>query len=90
MSKEIAFTKVSSKGQIVIPTKIRKKIGIRDGNIFTITENKGLIVLKKLKTGLSPDDIKTLKSIHDAWDEIEHKKGGKTKPKEFFKEFAKW
>ncbi|MDE1831934.1 MAG: hypothetical protein KGI02_06120 [Thaumarchaeota archaeon] len=36
------------------------------------------------------DDIKTLKSIHEAWHEIENGKGGKAKISKFFMEFAKW
>lgn len=35
-------------------------------------------------------DIKTLKSIDEAWQEIESGKGGKAKASKFFMEFAKW
>lgn len=84
------FTTISSKGQIVIPSKMRKKLDIRDGNIFVITEKKGLIVLKKMNQHLDQDDIETLKSINDAWKEIESGKSGKAKPAKFFAEFAKW
>lgn len=53
-----------------------------------ITVKKGLIVLKKLKQGLNQDDIKTLRSIHEAWQEIENGKGGKAKAsKKFVDEF---
>ena len=38
MSNEITFTTISSKGQIVIPNKVRKKLDIKDGNVFAITE----------------------------------------------------
>jgi len=90
MSNETMFTTVSSKGQIVIPNKVRKKLDIKDGNVFAITEKKGLIVLKKVNQELSQDDVKTLKSIHEAWQEIESGKGGKTKASKFFMEFTKW
>ena len=90
MSNDMAFTIVSSKGQIVIPNKVRKKLGIKDGNVFTIIEKKGLIVLKKIDQKLTPDDINTLQSIQEAWKEIEGGKGGAAKTSEFFKEFAKW
>jgi AbrB family looped-hinge helix DNA binding protein len=90
MSNEITFTTISSKGQIVIPNKVRKKLDIKDGNVFTITEKKGLIVLKKVTQKLSQDDIKTLESIRDAWEEIENSKGGKANNSKFFVEFAKW
>ena len=90
MSNEIMFTTISSKGQIVIPSKVRKKLDIKDGNVFTITEKKGLIVLKKLSQKLSQDDVMTLESIDGAWKEIESGKGGKANTKKFFAEFAKW
>lgn len=90
MSNDMAFTTVSSKGQIVIPNKVRKRLGIKDGNVFTITEKKGLIVLKKLNQGLTADDLSTLQSIEEAWKEIEGRKGGTAKVSKFFKEFAKW
>ncbi len=90
MSNETMFTTVSSKGQIVIPNKVRKKLDIKDGNVFAITEKKGLIVLKKVNQELSHDDIKTLKSIHEAWQEIESRKGGKARASKFFAEFARW
>ena len=66
MSNETMFTTVSSKGQIVIPNKVRKKLDIKNGNVFAITEKKGLIVLKKVNQELSQEDIKTLRLIHDA------------------------
>jgi AbrB family looped-hinge helix DNA binding protein len=90
MSNEITFTTISSKGQIVIPNRVREKLDIKEGNVFAITEKKGLIVLKKINQQLSQDDIKTLKSIHDAWKEIENSKGGKTTTSKFLAEFAKW
>ncbi len=90
MSNDIMFTTISSKGQIVIPKKVRKKLDIQDGNIFTITEKKGLIVLKKQSPELSQDDITTLESINEAWNEIQNSKGGKSNTKKFFAEFAKW
>jgi AbrB family looped-hinge helix DNA binding protein len=90
MSNDTMFTTVSSKGQIVIPNKVRKKLDIKDGNVFVITEKKGLIVLKKIRQELSKDDINTLSSIHEAWQEIESGKGGKAKVSKFLTEFAKW
>jgi len=77
------------KGQIVIPNKVRKKLDIKDGNVFVITK-KDLIVLKKINQELNQDDIKTLRSIHKAWQEIENGKGEKSKASKFFIEFAKW
>ena len=49
-----------------------------------------MITEKEVNQKLSKDDIKTLNSIHDAWQEIENCKSGKAKASKFFIEFAKW
>ena len=89
MSNEITFTTASSKGQVVIPNKFRKKLGIKDGNVFVITEKNGLIVLKKLNQKLSPADIKTLNSLQESWHDIESGRGGKATISKFFIEFSR-
>jgi antitoxin PrlF len=48
--------KVSSKGQIVIPREIRKKLGMKDGEKLLVLTRDGDILLRKAK-GLSLDDI---------------------------------
>jgi AbrB family looped-hinge helix DNA binding protein len=89
-AQDIQFTKASSKGQIVIPTRIRKKLDIREGSVLAVSAEKGLIVLKKVNSGLSAEDLKTLKLVEEAWKDIE---GGKYKVREkeaFFKELKGW
>jgi len=51
---------------------------------------KSLRAFKVTNQELNQDDIKTLRSIHEAWQEIENGKGGKAKASKFFMEFAKW
>ena len=46
---EIEFTKLSSKGQIVIPRKIRKRLDLADGTPFAIVEQGDEIIIKKIK-----------------------------------------
>jgi antitoxin PrlF len=48
--------KVSSKGQIVIPREIRKKIGVKGGEKLLVLTRDGDIVLRKTQE-LSIDDI---------------------------------
>ena len=48
--------KVSSKGQIVIPREIRKKLGMKSGEKLLVLTRDGDIVLRKAKE-LSLDDI---------------------------------
>jgi len=65
------FTKASSKGQVVIPTKIRKELGIREGSILAVAAKRGMIILKKVESGLTGEDLKSLKLVEEAWKDIE-------------------
>jgi AbrB family looped-hinge helix DNA binding protein len=44
---DVAITKMSSKGQVVIPAEMRK--GIKAGEKLLIIENKEQLILKKVK-----------------------------------------
>ena len=93
MKKDIEIpelTRASSKGQIVIPTDIRKKFGIKEGSILGITAKNDMIVLKKLDTKMKPEDLKTLKLIEEAWKDIEEGRYKVATVDNFFKEMAKW
>ena len=41
--------KMSSKGQIVIPQNIRKKMNLEEGNLLLVLEGKDSICLKKIE-----------------------------------------
>lgn len=87
---EVAFTKASSRGQIVIPTKMRKRFGIREGSVFTIAARNDMIVLKKINSDLSEQDLKSLKAIEEAWKDIEHGRYHVMPKKSFLKELEEW
>lgn len=84
------FTKASSKGQIVIPTKIRKKLDIREGSVLAVAAEKDMIVLKKVESGLSANDLKTLRLVEEAWKDIEKGRYAVRSKEAFFKELKKW
>ena len=93
MKKDIELpelTKVSSKGQVVIPHDIRKKFGLRKGSILGISAKKNMIVMKKLDKEMTAEDLETLKSIEEAWKDIEEGRYKSATPDEFFKELEKW
>ena len=93
MKKQIGMpglTKASSKGQIVIPTDIRRRLKIKKGSVFAISAKKNMLVLKKLETGMKPEDLKTLKLLEEAWEDIEKGKYKIYSKEAFFKEFKKW
>ncbi len=60
---EITTTKMSSKGQIVVPQNIREELQAKEGTIFTIINNKDTILLKKIKTPSKESIIKDLEKI---------------------------
>lgn len=45
----IATTKLSSKGQVVIPESIRKRLGLEPGTEFVVLGDKDVVVLKTVK-----------------------------------------
>jgi AbrB family looped-hinge helix DNA binding protein len=44
-----ATTKLSSKGQVVIPEEIRKRLGLETGTQFVVVGEGDVVVLKALK-----------------------------------------
>ena len=86
----VEFTKASSKGQIVIPTRIRKKLDIREGSVLAVAAENDMIVLRKVESGLSADDLKTLKLVEEAWRDIESGRYRVREREAFFKELKGW
>lgn len=44
--KNMATTKLSSKGQVVIPEAIRRRLGLESGTEFVVLGDDGTVVLK--------------------------------------------
>ena len=49
---DVATTRMSSKGQVVIPEQIRIKLGLRAGVQFVVVGSPGVVILKTI----SPPD----------------------------------
>jgi AbrB family looped-hinge helix DNA binding protein len=45
---ELATTKMSSKGQVVIPEDIRKRLGLKAGSQFVVAAGKDAVILKTI------------------------------------------
>ena len=64
---EIEITKITSKGQVVIPQNIRRKAGLKEGERFLVYNNKDSIILKRtrdLESVENTDEFeKTFKSM---------------------------
>lgn len=81
------ITKLSSKGQVVIPDKLRQ--GIEVGTPFVVTKQNDLIILKKVD-GLTEQEKEEMKELDEIWREIDEGKGVTMSKKEFFKEMESW
>jgi AbrB family looped-hinge helix DNA binding protein len=44
----VATTKLSSKGQVVIPENIRKKLHLKAGSQFVVVGDKDVVILKNI------------------------------------------
>lgn len=78
------IARVSSKGQIVIPTDIRQRLGIREGSVFAVSSVDGdMVVMKKVKNPVTREDIETLADVKRAWEQIERGEGRTYTVKEF-------
>ncbi len=48
MASSVEMTKISSKGQVVIPKSIRDRLGLREGDRIAVEENQGRVILHKI------------------------------------------
>jgi AbrB family looped-hinge helix DNA binding protein len=67
----VGITKISSKGQVVIPKDIRDKLNVKEGNLFVITEEDNSIFLKKIE----PPKINTWRRATKPFKEAAKKSG---------------
>ena len=84
------YTRASSKGQIVIPARIRKKLGVRDGSLFAVASERDMIILKKVDTKVTKEDMKTLRLVEEAWEDKESGRYRSRSVEAFFKELKEW
>lgn len=59
----IETTRMSSKGQVVIPFDIREEMNANEGTVFAVVGNRDTVVLKKIATPSREDLIKDLEKI---------------------------
>jgi len=91
MKTKIEITRISSKGQIVIPQSIRNQMSIGEGSVFAVlSPKKDTLVLKKIESQISKEDLETLRGLERAWKQIEEGKYRKYTREEFLKKLEKW
>jgi AbrB family looped-hinge helix DNA binding protein len=86
---DVAITKISSKGQIVIPTSMRKDL--TKGEQFLIIKEDKTLIIKKI-TELAKDlreDLKFAQRVERAWTDYENGKFKSLPAKKFLEELEK-
>ena len=83
---QIDITKMSSKGQVVIPQELREDFN--EGDKLVVIRNNDQIILKKADKfdKQIEEDILVAKRVEEAWKEIEQGKYKRMSSKEFLKE----
>jgi len=83
---QIDITRMSSKGQIVIPAELRKDM--KEGDKIVVIRNENQIILKKAESFDKnlEEDILVAKRVEEAWKEIEQGKYKRMSPEDFLKE----
>lgn len=57
------LTKISSKGQVVIPLKIRDELGMQEGSVLGVEKMKDMVILKKIDVDLVSQFKKSLEDV---------------------------
>ncbi len=87
---DVAITKMSSKGQVVIPAEMRA--GISEGEKLLLIQNDKQIIMKKasdLDKNVA-EDIEFARKTEKAWKRIETGKGIKMDFDKFVEEMKNW
>lgn len=68
---EVETAIVSEKGQIVIPSRTRKRVGVTRGMMFAVMGGKDTIMLKKMHTPTREELLQELKTLtHEITQEL--------------------
>lgn len=84
------FTRVSSKGQIVIPKDIRESLNIQEGDLLAAVSEENFIILKKVNPKITEQEKILLKRIKEAWDSIDSGDYKEMEGSELLEEMKKW
>ena len=87
---KIGITRISSKGQIVIPAEMRE--GLKEGEKLVIIRNNNQIILKKEKDFSKnlEEDLEFARRTEEAYKRIERGEGIRMDFDDFINEMKKW
>lgn len=69
---EVELTKVSSKGQVVIPRRVREELGLNEGETLAVVGKDDMILLKRVKL---PSPKEVFEKLHAWGTQFAQKKG---------------
>lgn len=61
------ITKVSTKGQVVIPQGIRKELGLEAGTSVAIEKSRNIVILRKIQLPDLKKEFEALAKMGKAW-----------------------
>ena len=62
----LATTKLSSKGQVVIPEEIRQRLGLKEGTQFVVVGDRDVVILKSIAPPAMEEFGELLRSARSA------------------------
>lgn len=63
-------TRVSERGQVTIPKEVRDRLGIRPGQIMTVREERGRVVMTKSIPGDPLEDVTGILELDRSTDQL--------------------
>lgn len=87
---EIAITKISSKGQVVIPAEMRKNLN--EGDKLIVIQNKDQIIMKKASDldEEFQEEFEFARQTESAYQKLKKGKGTRMDFDEFLEELREW
>ena len=88
--ENISITKISSKGQVVIPLEMRKNL--KEGDKLVVIKNKDQIILKKADSFDKnlEEDLEFARRTEEAWKKYERGEFKEMEFDKFIEEMKKW
>lgn len=74
MIMEVAITKMSQNGQVVIPSEVRKDAGVKPSTKFIVFNEDGNILLKQIKRETLKKDMELIEKIEKSEKQIKEGK----------------
>jgi len=87
---DVAITKMSSKGQVVIPSELREEI--HEGEKLIVIKDGNRLIIKKVEDldNNLKEDLIFAKRTEEAWRKYERGEFTSSNKEDFLKELKKW